>query len=469
MTMPKILASLGGLLLLSATSTGQPTINKVFSLSPAYDAGWTILPAASGGGYAIFGVQYANAGARPDAFCLRVDDNGNMLSHRVIGAPNTDEILRSAIALPDGWLAAGTKSSPISRGWLVRLDAAGQVLWERTYATLSKFHRLLALASGDYLAVGSLNNELLLIGLKADGTVIWQQSYPAPEGLDAYITAGGNACIVLGRDRLSKVHLGTKQLVWSKTVSFRNLPVGAPELGRLVGLAPLSGGLFAVIGSAYRELPTSLYTAHYAAVWTENGEPRWSRYLRGTARDDYDENEGFSVTYLPNAEDILFCGKVNNNISVTRTDLSGNIVEQKEIVTPGPIYGARLIRHGIHYVMTGAVFSGNMNTYFYRSAGNSLSMQVDDTPPSATLPADRWQLHQEPSQQRAWIVASAENVREVTFQLWALDGSLAREIRVWLTEGESRFPLDLVGLPDGLYWLSEKGATTPPKALVIQR
>ncbi len=456
-------------LLLPALGMSQTAINKTFNLAPAYDAGGTILP-ASGGGYAIFGVQYPSIGARSDAFCLRVDEAGNAVFHRVFGAPNTDESFgRGAIALADGWLVAGAKSIPTSRGWIVRLNASGQVVWENVYPNTTKLNQLFALPTGGYLAVGAIGSEAILVHLNADGSVIWQQNYPIPEAVDAYLTTSGNACILMSRDRVSKVHLGTKQVVWSRVIQFPALPPGAPEVARLTDIAPLSRGLFAVIGSAYRELPTALYTAHYAAVWNERGEFVWDRYFRGAARADYDENEGFSVTFLPNAEDILFTGKVGDNISVTRTDLNGNVVEQKEIITPGPVYAAKLIRDGARYAMTGAVFSGSMNTYFYRSAGNVLSMQADPTQQTTETPADQWDLQHEPASNRAWIVTNTqENPREATFRLWTLDGSLAREVRLWLTEGENRFPLDLSGLPDGLYWLSEAGEPSPPKALLIR-
>ncbi|MCS7037327.1 MAG: hypothetical protein RMJ33_06955 [Saprospiraceae bacterium] len=447
----------------------QTAINKAFNLAPGYDAGWSILPAA-GGGYAIFGVQYPSIGARPDAFCLRVDDAGNTVFHRVFGAPNTDEAFgRGAVALADGWLVAGAKSIPTSRGWIVRLNASGQIVWENTYANTTKFSQLFALPTGGYLAVGALGGGLLLLQINTDGSVVWQQNYPIPEAIDAYLTDSGNACIVMSRDRVSKVHLGTKQMVWSRIVQFPALLPGAPEVAQLNGIEPLSKGLFAIIGSAYRELPTALYTAHYAAVWNERGEFVWDRYFRGAARADYDENEGFSVTFLSNAQNILFTGKVGDNISVTRTDLNGNVIEQKEIAAPGPVYAAKLIRDGARYAMTGAVFSNSMNTYFYRSAGNALSVQANDNQQLTPVAADNWDLQHEPAQGRAWIVAyTSENPREATFRLWALDGSLAREVRLWLTEGKNRFPLDLSGLPDGLYWLSEAGESSPPKALLIR-
>lgn len=447
----------------------QTAINKVFNLAPGYDAGWAILPAA-GGGYAIFGEQRSSIGARPDAFFLRVDQGGNALFHRAYGSPDTDEAFgRGVVALADGWLVAGAKSAPTSRGWVVRLNASGQVMWENIYPNTTKFTQLLPLPAGGYLAVGALGNLLQLVQLSADGSVLWQNTYPVPEAIDAYLTSSGKACIVMGANRVSKVHLGTKQVVWSRTISFPALPLGAPEIGRLTDIAPLSDGRFAVIGSVYRELPTALHTAHYAAVGNERGEWMWERYFRSATRSDYDENEGFSVTFLPNTQNILFTGKVGDNISVTRTDLNGNVVEQREIAAPGPIYAATLIRDGAHYAMTGAAFSDGMNTYFYRSAGNALSMLADHALQEAEVPADKWDLQYEPNLGRAWLVANTqENLREATFRLWALDGSLAREIRLWLTEGENRFPLDLNGLPEGLYWLAEVGTPSPPKALFVR-
>ncbi|MCS6929371.1 MAG: hypothetical protein NZM43_07760 [Saprospiraceae bacterium] len=458
-------------LLLTLGGMSQSTINTTFNLTPGYDGGWTILPVAAGG-YVIFGNQYSSIGAKADAFCLRVDNEGKKVFHRSFGAPNTEETFgRGAVALADGWLVGGTRSVP-PQGWLLRLNTDGQIVWEKTYTSITKINQLLPLPTGEYLAIGAgpLGGGMALARLSADGTIIWQRSYALPEPRDGYLTASGNACIVLSSDRISKIHLGTRDVVWSRKVSFPSLPPGAPEAATLTDIAPASKGLFAVIGSVYRELPTALYTAHYAAVWTESGELRWDRYFRGAARADYDENAGFGVTYLPNAQHILFTGKVGDNISITRTDLNGHLIDQKEIVTPGPVYAATLIRDGARYAMTGAVFVGSMATYFYRSNGNALSMHVNNSDLFAETPADRWELLHNPAQDRAWIVSNVHNVpREGIFRLWTLNGSLAREFRLWLTEGENLFPLDLSGLPEGLYWLAQVGEAAPPKALLLRR
>ncbi len=459
----------GALLALSAV--GQPAINKSIGLSSAYDAGRAILP-APGGGFVIAGVTYPALGARPDAFLLRVDEDGNVLFHKTYGTPNAEEQFgKGLLRLNDGWLAVGRKANPQKVGWVVRFNDAGQIVWEKTYPSLfTEFHQVLALPRGGYLAIGAQFGDLLLAQFDANGSFTWQQVFSGvEEGLDAYLTAGGNACIVMGRGSVSKVHLGTRQVVWSKRVEFPNLPVGTPEVSRLVGIASVGKGLFALIGSTYRELPTSLYSAHYAAVWSERGDPIWDAYFRGSARDDYEEHEGFGITYLPNAQHVLFVGRVGNSISITRTSLNGQVIEQKEIAAPGVPYGAVLIRIEGRYAMTGAVFAGNMDTYFYHSAGNALQMQAPASTPEDILPAHPWELQREVSQNRAWIVASAqkEGAHEAVFQIWAVDGALARELRVWIAAGENRFPIDLTGLPSGLYWLSKAGDPSPPKALWI--
>ncbi len=463
----KLITALMGLVLPTLV-LGQPTINKFFDLAPAYDAGLAIRP-TMGGGYALFGYQVQSVGGKPDAFMLRVDSEGNAISHHTYGAPTTDDRFgRGIIPLPNGWLAAGTRGGA---GWIVRVSTTGQAMWEQTYPDVTRFNQLLPLPNGHYLGVGLGSGYLVLTQISPDGLVVWHKNYaPLPEGIDAYLTESGRACIIMGRDRVSKIHLGTQQVVWSRIVDFPNLPPGAPEVSRLVGIAPVGNGLFALIGSAYRELPTSLYTAHYAAVWNERGEQRWSRYFRGGERSDYDENEGFCVTPMPNSQNILFVGKTGGSISVTRTDLNGNVIEQKAIATPGPVYSAALIRHGSNYAMTGGVLVGNVATFFYHSGGNTLSMQVSEpTEQPNTLPAEHWDLQHEPALARAWITAQAQHPREATFRLWALDGSLAREMRIWLMEGENRFPIDLSGLHNGPYWLSEESSLTPPKMLLIQR
>lgn len=76
-----------------------------------------------------------------DAWFLMVDENGEFLWEKTLGTANDDEINEVIATAGGDFLAIGTRESDEQLGngekdiWLVKLDATGTVLWERTYGS----------------------------------------------------------------------------------------------------------------------------------------------------------------------------------------------------------------------------------------------------------------------------------------------------------------------------------------------
>ncbi|MBL0044604.1 MAG: hypothetical protein IPP33_09470 [Flavobacteriales bacterium] len=76
-------------------------------------------------------------------------------------------------------------------GWLVKLDADGDIEWDRTYggSDVDQFQDILALPGGDYLILGASrssngdvpdnhgNTDVWLLRVDASGEVLWSHSY----------------------------------------------------------------------------------------------------------------------------------------------------------------------------------------------------------------------------------------------------------------------------------------------------
>lgn len=85
------------------------------------------------GGFAIAGVLWKK---EQDGLLLRLDGEGKVLWRRTYGGKAGDWP-KAMVALPDGGFAiAGTtrnNSAGLNDGWLLRVDAAGNLLWDRTF------------------------------------------------------------------------------------------------------------------------------------------------------------------------------------------------------------------------------------------------------------------------------------------------------------------------------------------------
>ena len=136
-----------------------------------------------------------------DAWVIALDSDGNEQWARTYGGSTVD-IGQSIVATPDGgallagWTGSsdGDVSTPLHGeydGWLVKLDANGDIEWDRSYggSGVDQFQDILALPGGDYLVLGAStssngditeyhgNWDVWLMRVDASGTILWSHSY----------------------------------------------------------------------------------------------------------------------------------------------------------------------------------------------------------------------------------------------------------------------------------------------------
>jgi hypothetical protein len=143
-------------------------------------------------------------GSWSDYWIVLVDTNGLKLWDRAFGG-TADDFLQAACSTPDGGYLLGgyshsgtdgTKTAP-NRGnsdfWLVRTDATGGQLWDRTYGGTGydSMHAMLRLEQGGYLLLGDSNSstngnktapylgdsDYWLVAVDADGNKLWDKTY----------------------------------------------------------------------------------------------------------------------------------------------------------------------------------------------------------------------------------------------------------------------------------------------------
>lgn len=142
----------------------------------------------SDGGYIIAGEQ--GAGFRYDAFVIKTDGSGNILWSRVVGAYDAYDSGRCLQETPDGgYIVAGTTQSYGAGGadaWLIKFDANGNQLWNRTYGgpNMDIGDFIDRTADGGYVIFGSTDNfgtsgstDAWMIKTDGNGVEQWNKTF----------------------------------------------------------------------------------------------------------------------------------------------------------------------------------------------------------------------------------------------------------------------------------------------------
>ena len=176
-----------------------------------------------------------------DLWLVWLDENGNIIRDKTIGGSlneNLSETNGTIIELQDGSLLVGATSysnisgekSENSRGdrdfWLLKLDASGNVLWDKTYGGTGHdiIRKMISTPDGNFILAGASQSPIgfektspnkgdwdyWVLKITPDGTILWDQTYggagrdfcddiiPIPDG--GYLLAG-NSSLGLSGDR----------------------------------------------------------------------------------------------------------------------------------------------------------------------------------------------------------------------------------------------------------------------------
>ena len=106
----------------------------------------------------------------------------------VIGGANNDILIDAVPVKGGGYLAVGyttNNSAGLEDGWLVKLDAKGKVVWQKTYGGADKdfFRSIQAMSDGSYIIAGSTltwasgAQDVWLLKVNSGGAVVWQKTF----------------------------------------------------------------------------------------------------------------------------------------------------------------------------------------------------------------------------------------------------------------------------------------------------
>jgi hypothetical protein len=167
------------------------------------DTAHAVVREAAGGGYAVAGYRYSDKSGvlDNDAWLLRLDGAGDPLWQLRYGVFANDKYEAWFALEPTttgGWIAAGATVSfgaGADDAWVVALADTGGLLWQRSFggAATDVAHAILVRADGGYYVAGYTSSagagdyDGWVLALAADGAVEWEQSYGGTDS-DIFVT-----------------------------------------------------------------------------------------------------------------------------------------------------------------------------------------------------------------------------------------------------------------------------------------
>ena len=172
--------------------TGQTTFS---SLQQTPDGGYIM-----GGATASFGVGGG------DALVLKLDANGNIQWQKTYGGSSYDAAVVIQLTSDGGYILGGSTQSFGSGGtdaWLLKLNSDGSVAWQKAYggAGYDDAQFIEQTSDGGYVVSGQTNTaaitgtDLWVFKIDASGNLVWQRSYdsgsPSDVALAVHSTSDG--------------------------------------------------------------------------------------------------------------------------------------------------------------------------------------------------------------------------------------------------------------------------------------
>ena len=190
----------------------QKSYGAGFYWGPLHDELDT-LHETSDGGYVLAWPTYYYGAGNQDYWILRFDDSGEVLWQRTYGESHTDVVQAVQQTSDGGFVAAGYTGS-FGAGsydiWVLKLDANGDVQWQKTYGTTAeeRAYSIEEVTNGFIIGARSESTiGVLVMKLGNDGTLEWSKSYDDFQARtltktddDGYILGGGNIVLKIDSD-----------------------------------------------------------------------------------------------------------------------------------------------------------------------------------------------------------------------------------------------------------------------------
>jgi outer membrane protein assembly factor BamB len=197
------------------------------------------LVATSDGGYAIAGSTYSYGAGDADVWLIKVDSNGNTEWSKTYGGTGED-VAYSLVTVSDGGYALAGYTRSYGAGsydfWLVKVSSSGNMEWNKTFGgtAADTAYGLTATVDGGFVIAGSTasygagNNDVWLIKVDSAGNALWNTTY-GQSGSDiaygivastdgGYTATGSTASYGAGSDDVWLIRVDSSgNALWNRT------------------------------------------------------------------------------------------------------------------------------------------------------------------------------------------------------------------------------------------------------------
>lgn len=217
-------------LLIKTDQQGNMLWNQTYGDNET-DAAYSMVETTDGG-FALTGRTDLGAGYI-DFWLVRTDAYGNMLWNKTYGGPDLDWAWCVVETSDGGFALAGDTESFGGGAWLVRTDESGNMLWNQTYGGTEEFgfSSMIQTSDGGFALTGYRYTysddpkDVWLVKTDSNGNMLWNQTY---RGTEAYslvqTTDGGYVLLVSERENDSSGIWLIKtdedgNVIWNKQIS----------------------------------------------------------------------------------------------------------------------------------------------------------------------------------------------------------------------------------------------------------
>jgi hypothetical protein len=304
------------------------------------DFGWSVIQTVDGG-YAIVGYAGSYGAGNYDAYLVKTDANGNMLWNKTYGGA-ADDRTYSVIQTSDGGYALAGYTGSYGAGgydvWLIKTDANGNAQWNRTYGGKDYDYAWSMIQTSDgsyaiagYTGSGVSSYDVYFVKTDANGNMQWNKTYGGMSYDWAY-------CVIETNDGGYAIAGYTSSFTVSPSTEVylvKTDPSGSMQWSKAYGVPAsfaesvvqtVDGG-YAIAGDTYF-LGAGSNDAYL--IRTDNtGSMQWSKTFGGTGRD-----QGWSVIQTVDGGYAIAgitdsFGAGNWDAYLVKTDASGNMLWNK--------------------------------------------------------------------------------------------------------------------------------------------
>jgi len=150
--------------LMKTNYEGVPIWEKTYPYAGMRGVGYVVSWTSDGGSIIVGTLQLNSGGSNPDILLIKTDSNGNMQWNNYYGGDESDIPVSMQQTSDGGYIILGrtlSYGSGSSDWWLIKTDASGNKLWDKTFGgTKPDYgHDVKQTSDGGYVVVGSIRSE----------------------------------------------------------------------------------------------------------------------------------------------------------------------------------------------------------------------------------------------------------------------------------------------------------------------